>query len=269
MPSYNICGVAVDFPFEAYTVQLVYMEKVVLALQQGENALLESPTGTGKTLCLLCAVLGWRRAQVEKAANVQTASVRAGGTGMGDGWAVALQAQFPGGGAASGSAGASSTGQAPRVIYASRTHSQLQQVVHELRRTVHRPRVCVLGSREQLCCHPDVSSLPGAAQTPACQALTAADACKFYRKLQHEIRTHRQKNARLPHPQAGADEATRPVPDIEDFVAEAKRGELCPFYLARELQESSEVLFMPYNYLLDAKVRRALDIDPSRDVLIV
>ena len=67
MPTYDICGVPVDFPFEAYSPQLVYMEKVVLALEQGTNALLESPTGTGKTLCLLCAALGWRRAQIAKA----------------------------------------------------------------------------------------------------------------------------------------------------------------------------------------------------------
>ena len=62
MPIYDLAGVAVDFPFEAYAVQLVYMEKVMLALEHGANALLESPTGTGKTLSLLCAALGWRKA---------------------------------------------------------------------------------------------------------------------------------------------------------------------------------------------------------------
>jgi regulator of telomere elongation helicase 1 len=52
----------VDFPFEAYPCQLVYIQRVLEAVVEGKNALLESPTGTGKTLCLLCATLAWQQA---------------------------------------------------------------------------------------------------------------------------------------------------------------------------------------------------------------
>ena len=47
MPTYDICGVPVDFPFEAYAPQLVYMEKVVLALEQGQVSLVESGAAQG------------------------------------------------------------------------------------------------------------------------------------------------------------------------------------------------------------------------------
>lgn len=33
MPTYNLRGINVDFPYEAYDCQLVYMEKVIQALQ--------------------------------------------------------------------------------------------------------------------------------------------------------------------------------------------------------------------------------------------
>ena len=35
------------------------MENVITALNNKNHGLLESPTGTGKTLCLLCSSLAW------------------------------------------------------------------------------------------------------------------------------------------------------------------------------------------------------------------
>jgi hypothetical protein len=34
MPIYNIRGIDVDFPFQAYDCQVVYMEKVIQSLQE-------------------------------------------------------------------------------------------------------------------------------------------------------------------------------------------------------------------------------------------
>lgn len=32
----------------------------------------------------------------------------------------------------------------------------------------------------------------------------------------------------------------------------------CPYYAARELKEKADIVFMPYNYLLDAKVSTSI-----------
>ncbi|XP_021924287.1 regulator of telomere elongation helicase 1 homolog [Zootermopsis nevadensis] len=59
MPEHMINGIIVNFPFEPYSVQSVYMEKVIECLKKRVNGMLELPTGTGKTLSLLCASLSW------------------------------------------------------------------------------------------------------------------------------------------------------------------------------------------------------------------
>lgn len=65
---YVIGGIKVQFPYKAYGPQLAYMSKVMATLEQSRlrqegkcNALLESPTGSGKSLALLCATLAWQQ----------------------------------------------------------------------------------------------------------------------------------------------------------------------------------------------------------------
>lgn len=45
-----ISGVRVQFPYQPYPNQLILMNKLLNALNNHQNALLESPTGTGQFL---------------------------------------------------------------------------------------------------------------------------------------------------------------------------------------------------------------------------
>lgn len=58
--SYNI-----EFPFNPYPAQIQLMYKILLSLKEEKNSLLESPTGTGKSLALLCSTLAWQLREFE------------------------------------------------------------------------------------------------------------------------------------------------------------------------------------------------------------
>nr|XP_033486457.1 Fanconi anemia group J protein isoform X2 [Epinephelus lanceolatus] len=63
---YTIGGVRILFPCKAYPSQLAMMNSIVRGLNYGQHCLLESPTGSGKSLSLLCSTLGWQQAQFAK-----------------------------------------------------------------------------------------------------------------------------------------------------------------------------------------------------------
>ncbi|KAL0808272.1 hypothetical protein Bca101_100764 [Brassica carinata] len=219
MAVYSIRGINVEFPFEAYPCQIIYMDKVIESLQNKCNALLESPTGTGKTLCLLCATLAWRKKSLGK-------DHRNNGQG----------------------------GAFPTIVYASRTHSQLRQVIKELRRCSYRPKMVVLGSREQLCVNEEVNSLRGKALTNACHYLCQKHQCNHFNRLPEYLKNN-------------PDIGDEPV-DIEDLVNIGKDSGPCPYYLTREVHKDVDILFAPYNYLISNAYRKYLKVNWNSSILI-
>ncbi|XP_029009204.1 ATP-dependent DNA helicase DDX11 [Betta splendens] len=47
------------FPFQPYDIQEQFMQALYCALEQGKVGIFESPTGTGKSLSLICGALSW------------------------------------------------------------------------------------------------------------------------------------------------------------------------------------------------------------------
>ncbi|KFK42398.1 hypothetical protein AALP_AA2G251000 [Arabis alpina] len=242
MPVYSIRGIDVDFPFEAYPSQITYMDRVIESLQNKCHALLESPTGTGKTLCLLCATLAWRK-------SLGSFSTRKDQKKSDFPWTDSdeLMSQSGGGGG----------GGFPTIVYASRTHSQLRQVIKELKRCSYRPKMMMLGSREQLCVNEEVKSLRGKALTNACQYL-----CKKRGKRQcNNFNGTPEFLKKNPHI------GDEPV-DIEDLVSIGKDSGSCPYYITRELHKDVDIVFAPYNYLISNAFRKSLKVEWNNSVLI-
>ncbi|XP_025996451.1 regulator of telomere elongation helicase 1 homolog isoform X2 [Solenopsis invicta] len=254
MPEITINDIVVNFPFKPYPVQLEYMKKVIECLQNSQHGVLESPTGTGKTLSLLCSSLSWlltKKAQLQAqmiAGAIEKKDL--GGhffkhltnglekaVGLPDnvqsfGWSMA------------------------KIIYASRTHSQLSQAMHELKRTSYKHvATTVLGSRDQLCIHPEVSKETNTFnKIHMCHSKVKSRTCFYYNNVE----------ARKDDPVFKEE-----VLDIEDLVKLGQKHKCCPYFLTKELKQNADIVFMPYNYLLDPKTRRSQGIDLQNTVVLL
>lgn len=240
MCTIQIRGIPVSFPCKPYDIQKDYMEKVIECLQNETHGVLESPTGTGKTLSLLCSSLAWLAVQKAKfQAEVRMCGSFFSKTDEDSSNATKLMWD------------------APTIIYASRTHSQLTQAMQELKRTAYSyVRSTILGSRDQLCIHPDVSQQENnSTKIVMCQAMVKARSCYLQNRVEKMTieRSIQELN----------------IADVEDIVKLGHKHKFCPYYMTRELKKQADVIFLPYNYLLDPKARRAHKLEMKNCVIIL
>jgi hypothetical protein len=136
-------GIKIGWPFSTIlTPQRLMAIHIIKALKRKLHVVLESPTGTGKSAAILCSVLAWQRYHVQLRSNSHNNKNSNQNHTQED-------AQPPD--EDDLELGQVSEPKVPTIIYCSRTHSQVAQMVASLQKTPYRPRMTVLGSRDRLC----------------------------------------------------------------------------------------------------------------------
>jgi len=267
-------GVEIRCPLVPYKSQMQVMSQVVRAASKRACALIESPTGSGKSLALLCAALAWREREIEereearergRGGEKEDKGEARGETGESDAEGREDDDDDDDGektratvtSKAQGGRKRAST-RAPKIYYATRTHSQIAQIVSELARTSYKPQSVVLGSREHYCVNKSVNKSGNVNEE--CKRLMDVSAggdgrgC-FYAGQAASKLASIAKN----HPD--------PL-DIEDLMKMGVKKRGCPYFASKMMAESADIVFCPYNYLLDPRTRKAMDIDIEDSLII-
>ncbi|XP_032205039.1 putative ATP-dependent RNA helicase DDX11-like protein 8 isoform X4 [Mustela erminea] len=182
-----------------------------------------------------------------------------------------------------------------KIYYCSRTHSQLAQFVHEVRRSPFGKdtRLVTLGSRQNLCINDDVKTL-GSAQlindrcmemqrskhdpvlAPWTGVIPCASAPSERNRAEEEKPKRRRQEHRAACPFYGyeqlqllRDQVLVGVKDIEQLVALGKEARACPYYGSRFAIPAAQLVVLPYQMLLHAATRQAAGIRLQGQVVLI
>ncbi|KAH9693907.1 Helicase ATP-binding domain-containing protein [Citrus sinensis] len=273
--AYHVGGIQVEFPYQPYGSQLVFMCRVISTLDRAQrdghcHALLESPTGTGKSLSLLCSTLAWQQncKLKNQLANISHSKpdTEAVTDPLANGGGFIPESQ-------PSTIPPSTNGQTaqvamnnknvkkkmtPTIFYASRTHSQISQVISEYKKTAYRVPMAVLASRKHYCTNKYVRDKENIDEE--CKLLLGDRnlGCPQFKNV-HKVRGH-------PSLQKGG---CHEVHDIEDLVNVGQVVRGCSYYAARSMADDAQLVFCPYSYIINPVIRGAMEVDIKGAILIL
>jgi Rad3-related DNA helicase len=141
------------------------------------------------------------------------------------------------------------------VVYTTRTHDQVRQVLSEVERINSYSKenftAVNLASREHLCLNQDCKGIPSRDAQELCQMLRKDGECPY---LSDSLDLPRN----LP-----------PILGVETLTEVGKRYRLCPYFLARRASKTSRVVVAPYPYVFDPKIRFMTGLDLEGRVLVL
>ncbi|XP_077296471.1 Fanconi anemia group J protein homolog [Arctopsyche grandis] len=156
----------------------------------------------------------------------------------------------------------------PKIFFGTRTHKQLGQVIKEFKKTVYAKsaNMTILSSREHTC----IRDMQGSylSKTEMCRDIlqkkktssnkkSNADfeegGCRFKKNLRKLL-----NRGALPQ-----------VWDIEELVEHGRMRGSCPYFAARELIGRADIVFCPYNYLIDPLIKSSMSIDIADHIILL
>uniref|UniRef100_A0AC34FAL1 DNA helicase n=1 Tax=Panagrolaimus sp. ES5 TaxID=591445 RepID=A0AC34FAL1_9BILA len=316
-------GITVQLPpgFKPYPSQQLMFVKIIQSLKNKKHAMIESPTGSGKSLGLLSACCAWLQDYKVKRRLAKQQCPRHGNNSVVDGFVNAatdtkmskFEAVAP---SKTGKENNESSflnylknepddlnvedpttydsyGEAKdeslfdnsehqpeaectcgdmkkiRIYYGTRTHKQISQVIKEFSRLPYghernekQLKHTILASREQSCLNPTVRESED--RTAACKELIAPDGlgCVY----RHNLRTFDDPNKL----RKKIDNCGAGVWDIEELSEALKTPEICAYFAStRSLTVDADIIFTPFNYLLDPIIRNSSDVILKNSIVIL
>lgn len=145
----------------------------------------------------------------------------------------------------------------PKIIFCTRTHSQIAQFVKEFQKTeyINDIKLISLGSRSNLCIHPKVKNITSnQMQSDRCQTLRQNHKCDFYDSKGITLFTETVFNRAC---------------DIEEMSRIGRRVVACPYFGSRRAMLEADLILMPYSSLIHERVRKSIGIEKLNDCVII
>ncbi|GAB0088739.1 DNA helicase [Sergentomyia squamirostris] len=344
-----------NFPFPPYKIQHDFMVALYDVIEQGQIGIFESPTGTGKTLSLLCGALTWladhekrikedleqtlanlklkideeERKQITSGnwIDSQYATIQLKDDLMSQKkildlllqyekeienmrvrktekskWKKNRQKEVSGEQKVNSREEESKTDEdyclddaltdeeepqdendhseekhkSTKIFFCSRTHSQLSQVIEEIRKTKFGEslRVISLASRQNFCINDEVRMLKSSAminekcldlQRSRSKMTSMDEEGKILkRKLAKGCEFLKEKTT-----ESLKEIALTEVVDIEDLVELGKMEKACPYYSMRAAVTDAQLILLPYQMIFHKRTRDQSGIDLRDSVIIV
>ncbi|KAL1099865.1 hypothetical protein V6Z11_D05G189700 [Gossypium hirsutum] len=239
---HHIAGIPVEFPYKPYGTQLSFMYRVISTLDRAQkdghcHALIESPTGTEAVTDPLGHGGGFIPETQPSTSSIPSSSI----------------SEPPQNAANSKN---KKKMLAPTIYYASRTHSQISQVIREYRKTSYRVPMAILASRKHYCTNPHVSKEN---IDEECKLLLSQEeGCSEFKNM-HKVKCH-------PSVQKGG---CHEAHDIEDIVKIGQVVKGCAYYAARSMADDAQLIFCPYSYIINLVIRGAMDVDIKGAIIVL